>query len=71
MSVLLHTRPCHRPAAFRYTWMGSDESCICVGHAVELSAIASAMGLPLQLVPADSEAGACTRQVADMADAAA
>ena len=42
---------CQNEADFRYTWPGRDESYICFDHSTWLMAVASAMGLHLQLIP--------------------
>lgn len=49
---------CEKPAAFRYTWPGQDEAGICLIHAEQLSAVAAAMGLYVQLIPLSPEAEA-------------
>jgi hypothetical protein len=54
---------CGAPAAHRYTWPGRDESFICETHSKGLLAVASAMGLYLQLLPAP-EGTICSQQVA-------
>jgi len=40
---------CPKPGAFKYTWPGRNESYICADHAEKLMAVASAMGLYLQI----------------------
>jgi len=42
---------CGETAAYRFTWPGHDESVICETHVQKLHAVASAMGLPLQVIP--------------------
>lgn len=44
---------CSNEASFRFTWPGREESFICADHIGKLSAIADAMGLPLQIIPLD------------------
>jgi hypothetical protein len=56
------SKKCEKDAAFRYTWPGRDESFICTDHAPKLKAVASAMGLPLQLIPIDDEGTVTWRQ---------
>lgn len=56
------TRPCGKPAVYRYTWPGRDQACVCDEHAPKLTGIASAMGLHLQLLPAD-DTDVCSQQV--------
>lgn len=56
------TDMCAARAAYRYTWPGRDESFICEEHAAKLRAVAEAMGLHLQLIPAQGEG--CRQQVA-------
>lgn len=46
---------CKLTAAFRYTWPGRDESFVCVRHAGQLSGVAAALGMYLQLVPLTPE----------------
>lgn len=48
---------CSSPAAYRYTWPGTDEAGICEAHAEKAKAIASAMGLHLQMIPLEPEPG--------------
>ena len=36
---------------FCYTWPGQDRKCICLEHSFQLSGIADAMGMYLQLIP--------------------
>jgi len=42
---------CDNRAKFRYTWPGRDEALICDDHVEKLRAVASAIGLPLQIIP--------------------
>lgn len=42
---------CKNLATVRYTWPGQNESFACSEHALQLLGVASAMGLPLQLIP--------------------
>lgn len=42
---------CDNPPAFRFTWPGRDEACICVIHALQMEAIKGAMGLYVQMIP--------------------
>ena len=42
---------CGAMAVYRYTWPGKDEDVICEDCSRQLSAVANAMGLHLQLVP--------------------
>ena len=46
---------CTNKAHYRFTWPGKDEAGICKDHAVKLEAIASSIGLHLQLVPLAKE----------------
>lgn len=41
---------CRNLANFRYTWPGSNESFVCAEHATQLAGVASAIGMPLQLI---------------------
>jgi hypothetical protein len=43
---------CESVATFRFTWPGKPESHVCVDCAVKLKSVASALGLPLFLSPA-------------------
>jgi hypothetical protein len=47
----MSTKACGGHAAFRYTWPGKAETFACIDHAMQVAGIASAMGLPLQLIP--------------------
>ncbi len=49
--VLCRQHGCSSYAAVRFTWPGREESAVCAEHAVQLSGVASAIGLRLQLVP--------------------
>ena len=42
---------CDNQAAYRYTWPGEDESVVCEGHSSQLQAVASAIGIHLQIIP--------------------
>lgn len=42
---------CKNPGAFRYTWPGKDEAYICAEHVGQLKAVASAIGLYIQIIP--------------------
>ena len=44
-------KKCGLPGAYRFTWLGKDEKCICAKHAPQLAAVAEAMGMHLQLIP--------------------
>ncbi len=64
-------KPCGELAAFRYTWPGKGEAACCVEHAMQLSRVAGAIGLPLQLIPISYRVGevpeifpTCTQEVA-------
>lgn len=46
---------CSGPPAFRFTWPGRDEACICVIDALRLQQIAGAMGLYVQMIPLTPE----------------
>jgi hypothetical protein len=46
---------CQQQAIFRYTWPGRNESFACLEHATQLSRVADAMGLSLQLIPLSGE----------------
>lgn len=52
---------CGKAAAYRYTWPGRDESLICEEHSGKLRAVATAMGLHLQLIPVED--GECSQRV--------
>lgn len=54
---------CGEEAAYRYTWPGRDESFICEEHADKLRAVASAMGLHLQLIPVDPSSETCHQRI--------
>lgn len=41
---------CDAPAVARYTWPGRDEAFACVYHALKIQAVATAIGLHLQMV---------------------
>jgi len=45
---------CKNIAIYRYTWPGEQESFVCSDHYMKLTAIANAIGLPLQLIPLDT-----------------
>lgn len=53
---------CYAPAAYRYTWPGRNEATVCKEHSEKLHAVASAMGLNLQLI--EVHYGVCTQIVA-------
>ena len=42
---------CSNPCMFRYTWPGRDESHVCLEHSRKLLAVATALGMYLQLIP--------------------
>jgi len=42
---------CDNPARYRFTWPGKDEAVICDEHVDKLRSVASAIGLPLQIIP--------------------
>jgi len=42
---------CGELATIRYAWPGKDESVCCIDHALQLSGVANAIGLHLQLIP--------------------
>ncbi len=42
---------CQEPPAYRFTWPGRDEACICEKHAPIVQNVASAIGMHLQLIP--------------------
>lgn len=46
---------CDAPAAYRFTWPGRDEACICEGCAPKLRRVADAMGLYVQLIPLEAQ----------------
>jgi hypothetical protein len=54
---------CSADAAYRYTWPGRDESFICEEHSQKLIAVATAMGLHLQLIPMPPETTCCMQKV--------
>lgn len=41
---------CDNPPAFRFTWPGRDEACICAIHALKLRGVAGGIGLYVQLI---------------------
>ena len=41
---------CQNPCMFRYTWPGHDESYVCLEHSRKLLAVATALGMYLQLI---------------------
>lgn len=41
---------CDNQARYRFTWPGKDESFICEDHVGKLRAVASAIGLHLQVI---------------------
>lgn len=45
---------CETPGAFRFTWPGNDEAEICWEHVPKLAAVASAMGLHLEIRPVEN-----------------
>jgi hypothetical protein len=47
---------CDKDAAYRFTWPGRDEDFICKEHAPQLQAIASAMGMYIQIILLQTEA---------------
>ena len=57
------TEQCKQPAAYRYTWPGKDEALICEVHVHKLQAVASAMGLPLRIIPIEPTEATCQQQV--------
>jgi hypothetical protein len=57
------TTLCTHPAAYRCTWPGRDEVGVCEEHAAKLRAVASVMGLHLQLIPVAPGTGNCEQKV--------
>ena len=61
------TEVCENPAFYRYTWPGRGESFICQEHVGKLQAVASAISLPLQIIPLNVLSGAdlpaCSQRV--------
>lgn len=53
----MSTRECGVHAAFRFTWPGRPESYACIDHALQVIGVASAIGLPLQLIHIAYRAG--------------
>lgn len=51
LSMKCNQEGCDSPPAFRFTWPGRDEACICAIHALKLRGVAGAMGLYVQMVP--------------------
>jgi len=41
---------CESKGRFRYTWPGKDETVVCEGHALQIGAVANAMGCHLQMI---------------------
>ena len=65
MPIKKKNSTCCNPARYRFTWPGNDESFICEEHAGQLRAVASAIGLHLQIIPLsdnDLETGTTCRQ---------
>lgn len=46
---------CDKPAIYRYTWPGKDESVICKDHLGKLLSVANAMGVYLQIIQLSDE----------------
>ncbi len=46
---------CTNPTMYRYTWPGKDEARTCLIHGMQLTRIAAAMGMHLQLIPLEPE----------------
>lgn len=44
-------KDCTEEPTFRYTWPGKDEAFVCVPHAGQMTGVARAIGLHLQLIP--------------------
>ncbi len=40
---------CNKPARYKYTWPGKDENVICESCGLKLQAVASAVGMHLQM----------------------
>jgi hypothetical protein len=51
MDTRCDQKNCLKEGAYRFTWTGHDEACICEEHSLKLRDIAGAMGLHLQLIP--------------------
>lgn len=62
---MTETKPtiCGADAAYRYTWPGRNEAFICAAHSQGLRAVASAMGLPLQMIAVEPEQHVCEQKV--------
>lgn len=59
---------CDQYPMFRYTWPGQNEAMICLQHALQMGAIAQAMGLYLQFIPLDPDRyviGECSQEIRD------
>ena len=55
---------CQRPAGYRFTWPGKDESVACENHAQMLANVAGIMGFHLQMIPLEDEHGLTCKQFA-------
>lgn len=42
---------CLNTPAYRFTWPGRDEACICEEHSNKLKRVADAIGLYIQFIP--------------------
>lgn len=51
LAIRKETVMCDKPANYRFTWPGKDESFICEDHVEKLKGIAVAIGLHLQIIP--------------------
>ena len=49
--VLDNGKKCGLPGTYRYTWPGKNEAFACTEHALQLTTVAQAMGMHLQLIP--------------------
>ncbi len=54
-SDMVEREKCNRPAMYRYTWAGQDESFCCFIHGQQIQGVAQVMGYHLQLIPLDEE----------------
>jgi hypothetical protein len=59
MNTKCNQQGCENDGAYRFTWPGRDESCICAEHAPKLQSVAAAMGLHLQLIPIETPEPVC------------
>lgn len=56
---------CTNPPAYRFTWPGKDEACICEEHVKKLRGVVEILDLHLQIIPlkADELEGKTCNQI--------